>query len=240
MKSSNVYIKYMNKNIGIAAIVVMVIGSGYILYTGFSRSRMVEPSSTISTIKDTPLDDVSSERERNFEVLAAMPMSNGIVNTVDGVTFTIPSDWRVEDVSMQKTGITDGFYLYSPDYQAIERPENLIGDIQTVIKGIKITVSYDLQPVDSSISDPYKYIEFLSSFGSGSNVISTKHYLVNEIPLVLSRLHHSSNLSERDDSEWIGVKGRNGEKNIHIQFEYATTFDEAQQSILSILSNMKF
>lgn len=221
-------------------VLVSVFILALVWYVFESKETGVEKLPALTKATTTVTNNVPTNVTEADEIIDLKPreIANGQTLTFDEVTFTIPPNWKAEDVSTDESGF-DGFNLYSPDHQSKNEDIVPLGDINTVQKGIKFKVEYKLEEVDASVDDSQDYFEtFVAGANNIPNWISQKSYKIDGIPLLASRHGYQNYPQEKDEK--LVINGRKEGKNIRIIVMYAADFEQNQQVIESILSTFKF
>ena len=191
------------------------------------------------TNKDKSMDSISTfVNNDSFEKLSLL--TNFDLKTVNsnGLSIDIPKNWNVEEINTLNSSIQTGLIVMSPDLVESAKTENLIGDEQTIVSGVKMHLYYQPEEVAVTIEDSIDYFNFISKYISNNS--KSRSVIIAGIPMLLSKNSYSGNFLSETNDEWAMLQGRYAGKKIQIQIFYKGLYSDKQELLDGILASIKF
>jgi len=158
----------MDKKIGVLAIVALVIGAGYILYSTFFTVPVTTTSNLVSNT--TPeVNTASSESKAKIAESESIPkmatesqLIAQVVTKVSGVSFVPPSGWLEVDASesFPRHEGSRGISFRSDDYRKKEVVEVAMNNEADILKGGVVSVGFEKENVASTLENATAYAAF--------------------------------------------------------------------------------
>jgi len=245
----------MNKYIGIAAIVAMVIATGYIVYSTQNKNTLntapqvvvtnetnvgvpteeVKPVVANKPVVEKALQETAYEIETDIETRKAESIK--VENTprtliLQEVTLYVPLGWNAKDRNTAegiKNGLLQNIVLTSPDFVGNLSPDPL-NETTPAIQGSQIIVTINEANVNKSISSPEAYSEFRLKHQALAN---PKIVLVSGSPFVMT-IGDVSNKKVRA----IAYEGYYQNKIYLFSFHYTDAFASDKEIFSEFMSSL--